>query len=193
MVFYSKKSNEKVFHLPHCTIARRIRKEYKLQFEDPATARQAGYRQCSCCSPVGARLRKEQKAVNQFCMENGVSCRLEDGQLHIRTPRSNWRIIASGKPNKLFLYHRNTYQKKEKIPSIIPGYHSQAIRYNTIVEYMDYIVQHDAFRLKEQARAKRKATSKRDLRRNTRPYQRGTSNRSFSAGQLYSILDNLDL
>ena len=29
MVFYSTKSNEKVFHLPHCKIARRIRKEYK--------------------------------------------------------------------------------------------------------------------------------------------------------------------
>lgn len=193
MVFYSKKSNEKVFHLPHCKIAHRIRKEYKLKFDDPTTARQAGYRQCNCCSPVGMRLRKEQKAVDQFCQENGVSYRLEDGQLHIRTPRSKWRIIVSGKANKLFLYHRNSYQKQEKIPSIVPGYHSQAIRHKTIVDYMDYIVQHDAYRLREQERAKRKATSKRDLRRNTRTYQRGITNRSFSAGQLYSILDNLDL
>lgn len=28
MVFYSTKSNEKVFHLPHCKIARRIRQEH---------------------------------------------------------------------------------------------------------------------------------------------------------------------
>jgi len=193
VVFYSKKSNEKVFHLSHCNIARRIRKDYKLKFDDPETARQAGYRQCNCCSLVGMRLRREQKAVDQFCQENGVSYRLEDGQLHVCTPRSKWRIIVSGKANKLFLYHKNSFQKHEKIPSIIPGYHSQAIRCKTIVEYLDYIVQHDAFRLKEQERAKRKSTSKRDLRRNTRQYQRGTTNRSFNAGQLYSVLDNLDL
>ena len=69
MVFYSTKSNEKVFHLPHCKIARRIRKEYKKQFATPEEARMAGYRMCNCCSLVGMRLRKEQKAVNQFCQK----------------------------------------------------------------------------------------------------------------------------
>ena len=103
MVFYSTKSNEKVFHLPHCKIARRIRKEYKKQFATPEEARLAGYRMCNCCSPVGMRLRKEQKAVNQFCQENGVSCWLEDGQLHVHTPRSKWRIIVNGKATQLVL------------------------------------------------------------------------------------------
>ena len=120
MVFYSTKSNEKVFHLPHCNIARRIRKEYKKQFDSPEEARMAGYRMCNCCPLVGMRLRKEQKAVNQFCQENGVSCWLEDGQLHVHTPRSKWRIIVKGKANKLFLYHKNTYHKYEEIPSIVP-------------------------------------------------------------------------
>lgn len=118
MVFYSTKSNEKVFHLPHCKIARRIRKEYKKQFATPEEARLAGYRMCNCCSLVGMRLRKEQKAVNQYCQENGVSCWLEDGQLHVHTPRSKWRIIVNGKANKLFLYHKNTYQKYEKTPAL---------------------------------------------------------------------------
>ena len=193
VVFYSTKSNEKVFHLPHCNIARRIRKEYKMKLDDPEIARALGYRQCNCCSLVGMRLRKEQKAIDQFCQENGVAYHLEDGQLHVRTPYSKWRIIVSGKANKLFLYHRNTFKKDEKFVSIIPGYHSQAIRCKSILEYLNYIVQHDAFRLREKEKAKRKATSHRDLRRNTRPYQRGTSNQSFNAGQLYSILDHLDL
>lgn len=193
MVFYSTKSNEKVFHLPHCGIARRIRKEYKKQFDTPEEARAAGYRMCSCCSPVGIRLRREQNAINQFCQEHGVSCRLEDGQLHVRTPRSKWRIIINGKSKTLFLYHKNTYQKYEKIPSIIPGYHSQAIRSKTIVGYLEYIVQHDIFRRQQAKKAKQKADHMRDLRRNTRAYQRGTGNRHYNASQLYSVLEDLHL
>lgn len=193
MVFYSTKSNEKVFHLPHCKIARRIRKEYKKQFATPEEARLAGYRLCNCCSLVGMRLRKEQRAVNQFCLENGVSCWLEDGQLHVHTPRSKWRIIVNGKANKIFLYHKNTYQKYEEIPSIVPGYHSQATLNKTIVGYLEYIVQHDIYRRRQEKKAKQKADSMRNLRRNTRPYQRGTDNRRYNANQLYSIMDNIYL
>ena len=193
MVFYSTKSNEKVFHLPHCKIARRIRKEYKTQFSSPEEARLAGYRMCNCCSLVGMRLRKEQKAVNQFCQENGISCWLEDGQLHVHTPRSKWRIIVSGKANKLFLYHKNTYQKYENIPSIVPGYHSQATRSKTIIGYLEYIIQHDIYRRRQEKKAKQKADSMRNLRRNTRSYQRGTDNRRYNANQLYSIMDNIYL
>ena len=193
MVFYSTKSNEKVFHLPHCKIARRIRKEYKKQFATPEEARLAGYRMCNCCSLVGMRLRKEQKAVNQFCQVNGVSCWLEDGQLHVHTPRSKWRIIVNGKANKLFLYHKNTYRKYEEIPSIVPGYHSQATRSKTIVGYLEYIIQHDIYRRQQEKKAKQKADSMRNLRRNTRPYQRGTDNRRYNANQLYSIMDNIYL
>lgn len=193
MVFYSTKSNEKVFHLPHCKIARRIRKEYKKQFATPKEARIAGYRMCNCCSLVGMRLRKEQKAVNQFCQENGVSCWLEDGQLHVHTPRSKWRIIVNGKANKLFLYHKNTYHKNEEIPSIVPGYHSQATRSKTIVGYLEYIIQHDIYRRRQEKKAKQKADSMRNLRRNTRHYQRGTDNRRYNANQLYSITDNIYL
>lgn len=193
MVFYSTKSNEKVFHLPHCKIARRIRKEYKKQFATPEEARSAGYRMCNCCSPVGMRLRKEQEAVNQFCQENGVSCWLEDGQLHVITPRSEWRIIINGKAKKLFLYHKNTYEKFEKIPSIVPGYHSQAARSETIVGYLEYIIQHDIYRRQQEKKAKQKADSMRNLRKNTHSYQRGSENRRYNANQLYSIMDDIHL
>ncbi len=193
MVFYSTKSNEKVFHLPHCKIARRIHKEYKKQFATPEEARVAGYRMCNCCSPMGMKLRKEQEAVNQFCQENGVSCWLEDGQLHVITPKSEWRIIVNGKAKKLFLYHKNTYEKFEKIPSIVPGYHSQAARSETIIGYLEYIIQHDIYRRRQEKKAKQKADSMRNLRKNTRSYQCGTDNRRYSANQLYSIMDNIYL
>ena len=114
---------------------------------------------------------------------------LEDGQLHVYTPRSKWRIIVNGRDNKIFLYHKNTYSKYEKIPSIIPGYHSQAIRSKTIVGYLEYIIQHDIYRTRQE----KKANSMHALRKNTIHYQRGTDNRHFNANQLYSIMDDIDL
>lgn len=192
MVFYSIKSNEKVFHLPHCKIARRIRKQYKKKFATPEEARAAGYRMCNCCSPVGMRLRKEQKSVNQFCKENGVSCRLNDGQLHIRTSRSKWRIIVGGKENKLFLYHKNTYHKYIELPGIIQGYHSQNTRNKTIVGYLEYIVGHDAFRKQQDKKDKEKSKSVHKPRKITRPYHRSTDSLRYNANQLYSIMENID-
>lgn len=191
MVFYSIKSTEKVFHLPHCKIRQRMNKEYEQHFDTPEEAREHGYRMCNCCSPVGSRLRKEQVAVNQFCQENGVSCRQEDGQLHIRTPHSKWRIIVNGKAKKLFLYHKNSYEKPERIPSIVPGYHSQAIRCDSIMGYLQYIVEHDTFRVRERKIAKKKKRAYHNLRKNTWKYQKGRGNARVSANQLYSVLDNV--
>lgn len=193
MVFYSTKSSEKVFHLPHCRVTRRIAKENRQQFATPEIARNAGYRLCDCCSPVGARLRKEQPAVSLFCQKNSISYYLEDGQLHVHAPQSRWRIVVNGKENTLLLYHQNTHPSRKNKPSLVPGYHSQAIRHTTIAGYLDYIVQHDAFRQKEADREKRKATSKRDLQRNTQRFRKGKGNQSFRSNQLYSILDNLIL
>lgn len=193
MVFYSVKSSEKIFHFSHCKNLRRVHKENKRSFGSAEAARQAGYRMCDCCSVVGVRLRKEKKAVNAYCHEHNVSYHLEDGQLHVHTNNGDWRIIVNGKSNRLFLYHINTYQKEEKIPSIIPGFHSQAIRYSTILEYLEYIVQHDAFRRREKKKSERKAKSMRELRRNTRQFHRGTDTRRFNANQLYSIMDGIYL
>ena len=159
MVIYSAKSTGKVFHLPHCSIIRRIHKPYRKQFATPEEARLAGYRMCGCCSPVGKKLRKNQMDVNRFCHENGTSCWLEDDQLYICTPRSEWKIIVSGKKHNLFLYHKNTHEKPEKLPGIVPGYHAQAVRRKTIIAYMEYIVQHDTFWSQQAKNSRKKANS----------------------------------
>ncbi len=186
MVFYSIKSNEKVFHQPHCIIRSRIQKANQRMFETHEIAREHGYRQCNCCSRVGMKLKKEQKEVNQFCQENGIAYHLEDGLLHIRTTNSKWCILTNGKAGHIFLYHKNTIHKDSKYPSILPGYHSQAVRSETILGYLKYIVGHDDFRVQE----KKKEAQKRDFRRSAWKLQRDDSKRSYNAGQLYSLLQD---
>ena len=192
MVFYSIKSREKVFHQPHCTISYRIQKQYRKQFPTVEEARKQGYRMCNCCSQIGMKLRREQRSVDAFCQANNVQYEIDDGQLHITTDNDDWRIIVNGNAKKLFLYHKNKYKKREAIPSIVPGYHSQAIHYGTIREYMEYIVGHDKFRKKEAERDVRKANSGKELRKNTYHIQRGTTKQRYNAAQLYSILDDCE-
>lgn len=94
---------------------------------------------------------------------------------------------------KMFLYHKNKFRSPSDDESMVPGYHSQAARQKTILGYLQYIVAHDNFRLKEAQTRERSRNSKRDLRRNTNHIQRGKTNRKYSANQLYSILDSLSL
>ena len=147
MVYYSANSKEKVFHLPHCTFIKSIKADNRKSFATPEEARQSHYRQCNCCSPVGQRLRKEQRAVEFFCQNHGASCYFRDGMLTVTTPRSKWKIIAVGNNSKLSLYHRNTKGIEDPYTPI-PKYHYQKVHKDAIVEYLGYIVEHDYFRMR---------------------------------------------
>lgn len=193
MVYASIKSREKVFHLPHCKIHPRINRDYRITFDTAAQARAEGFRMCNCCSIIGMRLRKEQASVDEFCKKNKLTYLLWDGELLVKAPNSDWKIIVNGREKKMFLYHKNKFRSPSDDESMIPGYHSQAIRHKTILGYLQYIVAHDDFRQKEAQAKERKRNSKRDLRRNTNHIQRGKTNRKYSANQLYSILDSLSL
>lgn len=193
MVYASIKSREKVFHLPHCKIHTRINRDYRIAFDTPDQARAAGYRMCNCCSSMGLRLRKEQKTIDAFCEKNKLKYLLWDGDLMIKAPNSDWKIIINGRDKKMFLYHKNKFRSPSDDESMIPGYHSQAVRQKTILGYLQYIVSHDDFRQKQTQSRERSRNSKRDLRRNTNHIQRGKTNRKYSANQLYSILDSLSL
>lgn len=147
MVFYSVVSKKKVFHLPHCSFVRSMKPENRKTFESPEEARANHYCQCGCCSPVGQRLRKERKAVTDFSQRNGASCYLHDGQLIVTTYMSKWKITVSGKANKLTLYHRNTLGVLDPA-SPFPKYHHQKVHCDSIVEYLNYIVEHDYYRMR---------------------------------------------
>lgn len=151
------------------------------------------HRMCNCCSSMGMRLRKEQKEIDTFCEKNKLKYLLWDGDLMIKAPTSDWKIIINGRDKKMFLYHKNKFRSPSDDESMVPGYHSQAARQKTILGYLQYIVAHDNFRLKEAQTRERSRNSKRDLRRNTNHIQRGKTNRKYSANQLYSILDSLSL
>lgn len=159
MVFYSINSRKKVFHLPHCSFVRTIKAEYRKTFDSPEEARRNHYIQCNCCSPIGQRFRKEQNAIVSSCQRNGAICYLHDGTIIITTPRSKWKIIVTGKANKLHLYHKNTRGTEDPL-SPLPHYHHQKVYCKTITEYIDYIVEHDCYRMRTPLQPLPKKTGK---------------------------------
>lgn len=148
-VLYSINSHRKIVHLSNCEIIHRVPKKNRRTFDSLEEAFEQGYRLCNCCPAIAQRYRREKKAVDSFCRNNQLQFKIEDGAMHVISPHECWRIIICGKKRKLVLYHKNKFEPKgENIPSAIPGYHYQAYRSDTILEYLEYIVRHDEFRSK---------------------------------------------
>lgn len=146
MYFFSKKSRQKIVHTQQCPYCKHMNREGKESFHTLEKARQAGYRMCKYCAPMGRYYRRELRNIVDYAAENGLIFDYIDGSIFIRTPYSQWKIITNGRNNDIFLYHKNIYRKSFD-KSLVPGYHSQAVRRKSITEYMRYIVEHDLYRL----------------------------------------------
>lgn len=147
MYFYSKKRGRKIVHTSQCPYCIRMNRERMEIFHTVEEAREKGYRLCKDCAPMGKYYRAEYHEIRNYADENGIIFDYYDGSITIRTPYSQWKIITNGRKKELFLYHKNVYRNSfEK--SLVPGYHSQSVRRKSILAYMNYIVEHDRYRLR---------------------------------------------
>lgn len=144
MFYYSKNSKKKVVHFEGCHHLNAIKAENLSSFESIKKVREAGYRMCSCCSPIVKKIRTENDAIQNFCYENGLLYFIDKGNLHIQTKHSKWKVLASDEQSKVELHHKNTY--KQEYENSVPGYHKQAFCSESILGYMEYIVKHEAYR-----------------------------------------------
>lgn len=146
MYFYSKKSQRKIIHTMQCPYCIRMNREGMATFHTMEVAREKNYRLCQYCAPMGKYYRAEYREIKKYADENGMIFSYYDGTITVCTPYSQWKIIVNGRKRDMFLYHKNVYKNSfEK--SLVPGYHSQSVRRNSILAYMNYIVKHDRYRL----------------------------------------------
>lgn len=120
--------------------------EWIESFRTREEAKDRNYHFCKYCSPMVKYYRAELLNIKNYASENGLIFDYYDNSISIRTPYSQWKIIVNGRKKDIFLYHKNIYGKSFD-NSLVPGYHSQAVRRKSIVEYMKYIVKHDRYRL----------------------------------------------
>ena len=145
MYSYSKKSGRKVVHKDNCYHLREAQREAIGWFHTLEEAQAAGYRLCRHCDRAIREYRNEEKQIEQFCAQNEIKCYTQNEKVIIVTPYSKWKIIFVSK--RMFLYHKNSQKRLSDMDSIVPGYHSQAIHKDTIIEYLKYVIEHDQYRL----------------------------------------------
>ena len=92
----------------------------------------------------------------EYCRKNGLSFWCSSRFISICSTRSEWRI-ALDKNDRIVLYHKNDFKTDRDHLSEIKGYHFQGdVRHDSIVKYMEYIVDHDYFRMLNPVYAPRK-------------------------------------
>ena len=145
MFYYSTNSKEKVVHFEGCHHIKNIEKKNLRTFANVKEVRNSGYRICSCCSPIMEKLKKEQSELESFCQENGLLYFMDKGNLHIRTHHSKWKVLVSNTRGVLELHHKNSFEQEHE--DSVPGYHRQNYVADSILEYLEYVNNHEYYRM----------------------------------------------
>ena len=147
MYYYSKKSRQKIVHLGCCCYHQAMDPSTIGNFYSLAEAYNEGYRLCKHCDPLTKQYYREETALHEFCCGNGLSIHLGKRGLWVRTPRSEWRIIADENCNGTKLFHRNEIHPEARSYDRLTSYHDQKVNYPTLLEYLTYILDHDYYRM----------------------------------------------
>ena len=129
----------KVAHYPGCQFVSRISEVNLGYYENTYYAKEDGYRLCKCCDPMARRLNDRDEEMLDFCRERAISYKVENGELMITTPFSEWKAYP-GEGSRYILYHRNTRGNTK-------CYHLQTDRYSDVMKMLEYIDDHDRYRL----------------------------------------------
>ena len=147
MYYYCKKSSRKIIHKVECAYISSIDINDIGWFESLTEAYEHGYRLCKHCSPLFKHYKNERDKILEYCQNRGLSVWLGDKGISIHSLKSRWKIALDDKDH-MILYHKNDFETSRDYLSEIKGYHYQGdVRCDRIVEYLEYIVEHDRYRL----------------------------------------------
>lgn len=147
MYYYCKNSRKKIIHFIACFHIQHTGLDSIGWFETLTEAYEQGYRLCRHCNPLVRHYKQESDEITEFCRRNGLAVSLHNKCISICSIRSKWKI-ALDKKNRIVLYHKNDFATEKDHLSEISGYHLQRdTRKNSIVAYLQYIVDHDYYRM----------------------------------------------
>ena len=154
---YSTHSKEKIAHMTHCQVIRRIRKQYRRTFASPKEAFAAGYSQCKyCCPSIETQLKRDRENIEPLLSKEKLKLTVKNGQAEVQSGEGIWRIIQEPETLHLQLFHKNTHTRITDFNSQMPGYHLQtSARENTILGLLKFISTHDTYRSKHPVEHKR--------------------------------------
>ena len=148
MYYFSKNSRKKVIHLDSCFHCRAVETDNIGSFHTLEEAYEQGYRLCRHCSPLVRLYRREGEAMAAVCLNKAITYFFHDRFIGIETPRSKWKIVPREESGGFALYHKNTYETSRDSQSAVPGYHLQRVSKESAKEYLEYVVEHEYYRMR---------------------------------------------
>jgi len=152
------KNSKKYYHLGDCIYVSHIKKYNRIWAYTREEVEAQGYVLCPKCSKLYKQYKQEQEFIDMFMQRTGFIVFYEDNSVYIKTNMKTWKIITSGKNQRLHLYHESnqiySFCKKEN-GKIEKRYHLQNdIHSKTIERYLMYIEKHDQWRYSEESKYK---------------------------------------
>ena len=194
MYYSSKNSRKKVVHSSDCFHIQDMEVSNIRSFETLEDAYESGYRLCRHCSPIAKQYRKERDVMTEFCRKHAVLFFLHDKFIGICTPYSKWRIVPAKGSKGLALYHKNTYESKRDIESPVPGYHLQRVSEKSVQAYLEYIVEHEYYRMMNPVYIRPQKKAKEPPRKGTKRYrkQQAKAERQERRKAIANVLNMID-
>ena len=194
MYFYSKKSRNKIVHTDKCFHVSSTSIDDIGSFETLHDAYDVGYRLCKHCNPMKKHYKQECEDILKMSANHGLSVYSGNRYISITSVVSKWKITLDGDRN-MILYHKNEFKKPEDELSPVLGYHLQGdVTGNNIVSYLNYIIEHDYFRMLHPAQKPKKKKESTPPRKGTRRYmsaqRRNEKNQRKQA--IKNVLDLID-
>ncbi len=172
MYYYCKNSRKKIVHLTECFHIHNAEIDSIGWFETLREAYEHGYRLCKHCSPLVKHYKREDDEITEFCRKNGLIVYLGNKCISICSTRSKWKL-ALDKNNRIVLYHKNDFTTNKDCLSEISGYHLQGdARRKSIVDYLQYIIEHDYYRMLNPVYIPNKKKESPPPRKGTKRYKR---------------------
>lgn len=194
MYYYNKQSKVKVIHTDKCFHISVERHKDVGHFETLREAYEQGYRLCKHCNLMHRQYKKECDEILEMSSKHGLSVYSGNRYISITSLASKWKLTLD-KDQKLVLYHKNEFETPNDSLSQVLGYHFQGdVKQSSIVSYLNYIIEHDYFRMMHPVIKPKKKKESPPPRKGTRRYKsaqrRNEKNQRKQA--IKNVLDLID-
>lgn len=141
-------SEKKLFHWYKCKYVKMIPKKNRIEIKTAKEARDQGYKYCKYCAAIMEMLREEGPAVEQYGNRHGIYLSFDrnDGSIDVVSRVGKWKLVYNSRRKNAFLYHKNNAMNHDP-KDLIKGYHYQSAYSETLLGYLEYIYEHDTYRM----------------------------------------------
>lgn len=192
MYYYNQFSKTKVIHLDSCFHISKERHKKVDHFKSLHEAYENGYRLCKHCNPMHKQYKKERDEILQMSAKKGLSVYSGNRYISITSVASKWKITLDNEM-RMVLYHKNEFETANDSASQVLGYHFQGdVNQTSIISYLNYIVEHDYFRMMHPVNKPKQKKNSPPPRKGTRRY-RSAQRRNEKNQRKQAIKNVLDL